>query len=168
MMETKNNRENIRARLLERLKKNYTYDAERGGLISVRNGKLKDHMNHDGYLKFYVRMDGKHIYITLHHAVWALCHGRFPVEQIDHLNGDKQDNRIENLREVNASENCNNIRWAWKPNAKTGVPGVIRHHVGYQTKIRGRLLYFSNPYEAFFHATMCGKRYKRESEKIRK
>lgn len=167
-MEVKSDIESRRARILERLKKNYTYDAERGSLINVRRGKLKGKQKPDGYLKITVRMDGKQIFVYLHQAVWALCHGRFPAEQIDHLNGDKQDNRIENLREVDCRENKLNTLLPWKPNTVTGVPGVDKHCGQYRTAIRGKDFYFSNPYEAFFHATMCGKRYKRESEKVRK
>ena len=160
MMEAKSNRENVKARVLERLKKNYTYDAERGGVIGVRGSRLKSILRSNGYEEIGMRMEGKVIKILLHRAVWALCHGRFPAMQIDHLNGDKRDNRIENLREADGAENLNNIRLAWRPNAETGVPGVCRHHGGCLTSIRGRMFFFSNAYEAFFQATMCGKRFR--------
>lgn len=160
MMEAKSNRENVKARVLERLKKNYTYDAERGGVIGVRGGKLKGTPAGKGYTVIQMCMDGKVLNIQLHRAVWALCHGRFPAMQIDHLNGDKRDNRIENLREVDRAENNNNKRLAWRPNAETGVPGVCRKRYGCETSIRGRPFFFSNAYEAFFQATMCGKRYR--------
>ena len=76
------------------------------------------------------------------------------------MNGDVTDNRIENLREVSQSENRLNTLLAWKPNDVTGVPGVCKDGAGYQTRIRGKKYCFHDPNEAFFYATMCGKRYR--------
>jgi len=43
-----------------------------------------------------------------HRIVWLLINGSFPDNQIDHINGDGLDNRIENLRDVTPKENSNN------------------------------------------------------------
>ena len=43
-----------------------------------------------------------------HRLVWLYHHGEWPKDQLDHINGIRDDNRIENLRECNNSENqCN-------------------------------------------------------------
>lgn len=53
-------------------------------------------------------VDGCAVYV--HHVVWVLHHGTWPTGQLDHANGDKLDNRIENLRSVTATENAQN-KW---------------------------------------------------------
>lgn len=45
-----------------------------------------------------------------HRVIWALAHGKWPEQAIDHINGVRNDNRIENLRIVSASENMKNMR----------------------------------------------------------
>lgn len=46
--------------------------------------------------------------IKTHRAVWAWHHGSWPDKQIDHINGVTSDNRIENLRQSENTENCRN------------------------------------------------------------
>ena len=43
-----------------------------------------------------------------HHVAWAIHHGRFPVKQIDHIDGDRANNAANNLREVTFAENMRN------------------------------------------------------------
>lgn len=57
-----------------------------------------------GYLKSSV-MD---IELLAHRVAWAIYHGVWPVNDIDHRNGNKRDNRINNLREANKTENLQN------------------------------------------------------------
>lgn len=45
-----------------------------------------------------------------HRVAWAIHSGRWPDHEIDHLNGDRQNNSILNLREVLPSENRKNTR----------------------------------------------------------
>ena len=165
-MNKKNLTEAQMQELLLRMKKNYIYDAATGRLTSSRLGRAVrgKKCNNNGYLSVHCRLDKRRVFIYLHHAVWAVCKGCWPTQQIDHINGNKTDNRIENLREVCGSENNMNMLHPWKPNAKTGLPGVSPNGNKFQTSIYGKSFYFHDPYEAFYHLTLLGRRYK--SEKV--
>lgn len=57
-----------------------------------------------------------------HRLAWLYIHGAWPDREIDHANGVRTDNRIENLRLANDSENsCNKAR---QRNNVSGVTGV--------------------------------------------
>lgn len=60
-----------------------------------------------------------------HRVAWALAHGRWPDGQIDHLNGDRADNRLVNLRDVTGSHNQRNAKL--QRNSQSGVCGVYWH-----------------------------------------
>jgi hypothetical protein len=64
-------------------------------------GEIAGSMNSTGYwqLKFKGRM-----YLA-HRIVYFIEKGSWPVGDIDHINGDKTDNRFENLRDVTRGEN---------------------------------------------------------------
>lgn len=57
-----------------------------------------------------------------HRVAWAIHYGKEPSEEIDHINGNKQDNRILNLRVVGRRDNMKN-RLKQKNN-QSGVTGV--------------------------------------------
>jgi hypothetical protein len=44
----------------------------------------------------------------VHRIIWMHVHGSFPEEQIDHINNDRKDNRLTNLREATAAQNQHN------------------------------------------------------------
>jgi len=58
-----------------------------------------------------------------HRVIWALHYGEWPPKDIDHINGNRADNRIKNLRCVDRGTNCRNQKMR---NAnKSGVMGVM-------------------------------------------
>jgi hypothetical protein len=42
---------------------------------------------------------------------WWFYYNKWPDHQIDHINGDRKDNRIYNLRDVSGAENSRNKKW---------------------------------------------------------
>lgn len=58
-----------------------------------------------------------------HRLAWLICHGEFPEDMIDHVNGDKHDNRICNLRKATRAENMFN-RGEPKKKSAIGFKGV--------------------------------------------
>lgn len=109
---------------VEQINKYFTYEEETGKLIwKVNKGKrgrignIAGCTNAQGYRR--IRLDGK--CYREHRLVFLLHHGYLP-EMLDHINNDRSDNRIENLRAVTASQNAHNR----SINSKTtsGVKGV--------------------------------------------
>lgn len=57
-----------------------------------------------------------------HRVIWAIVYGEWPKDQIDHINGDRADNRLKNLRQVSVVENGRNQKLRKSNNS--GVMGV--------------------------------------------
>jgi hypothetical protein len=117
----------------EILQEYFNYDSETGRLIwkyrdisKFKNkhahavftsrfvGNVVGGLDSKGY--FIVNVD-KNIYYQ-HRVIWKLVTGKEPEFQIDHINGNRSDNRLENLRDVNCSENNDNKRLS-KANTST-------------------------------------------------
>jgi hypothetical protein len=62
--------------------------------------------------------------IPVHRLIWVMQHGVFP-ELIDHIDGDRQNNRIENLRQADRFGNAQNKRM--HKNNRSGAKGVYWH-----------------------------------------
>ena len=143
----------------EHLLSTYRYDAATGKLINKKwNREYPGVIYNNGYVRVIVFFQGERFKIWKHRLVFFLVHRRFPKE-IDHLNGIKTDNRIENLREVNRSENEANKLRKWKKNPDSGLPGITKSNMVFQTKFRRRRLFSSIPEMLFFHLTLLGRRF---------
>lgn len=134
----------------ERLTELLDYNAETGVFVwktspnrRIRVGSVAGSDSH-GYRQ--IMIDGK--YYLEHRLAWLFIHGKWPKEQIDHINREPSDNRISNLREASQSQNKHNTgRYS---NNKSGYKGVYwfkdtgkfaaqiihnrkKHHLGYFT-----------------------------------
>lgn len=58
-----------------------------------------------------------------HRLAWLYVHGDWPADQIDHIDGDKLNNRISNLRAVTGETNRQNIHGP-SSNCRSGYLGV--------------------------------------------
>lgn len=110
----------------ERLKQLFLYDPETGHLINKsgerrRVGKSSGSLNSEGYVNVFI--EGRQY--KAHRLVWCFVFGEwivYPDYEIDHVNGDKADNRIQNLRKCTKSMNQRN--GSMRVNNKSGVIGV--------------------------------------------
>ena len=89
----------------------------KSGRVSV--GDRAGSRHNRGYIQ--VRVDGGH-YLA-HRLAWLYVYGAIPASLVDHINGNRADNRIANLRLATPSENQQNRRQAHK-NSATGYLGV--------------------------------------------
>lgn len=83
----------------------------------VKVGETVGRKNDQGYLT--VNIDGFHY--RLHRLAWFYVTGRWPVGDIDHINGDRSDNRWKNLREATRSQNMANMNGG---KGRSGIKGV--------------------------------------------
>lgn len=95
----------------------FAYDSVTG--IITREGKPVGSKNREGYLL----VQANKIRVCCHRLAWRLHYGEWPVNEIDHINRNPSDNRIENLRDVTASENLQNRRVM--KNNEAGETGVF-------------------------------------------
>lgn len=90
----------------------------------------------------------------VHQLVWLWWHGRAARGHIDHINLDRADNRIENLRECSPSENMANRRK--QANNSSGLKGVSYHKAAGKWRATIKLRHlglFETPEAA--HAAYC-------------
>ena len=72
-----------------------------------------------------------------HRIAWLIYYGEWPKNQIDHINQDPTDNRIENLRDVTYAENNKNR--TLQNNNTTGYSGVSFYKHKRYKKYRARI-----------------------------
>lgn len=120
----------------QRVRELFEYDPLSGVLTrrqGANAGRPMTCRNHDGYLL--VRINRKNY--RVHRVIWLYMTGQWPSEILDHINGDRADNRWTNLREATVVTNQQNQRHARADN-QSGLLGVA---IGGGSK--------RNPYTAF-------------------
>lgn len=111
--------------LLDYIKEHFAYEQDgtftltKKQFVASKLGSIVGWIQPNGYRRISIKAKS----YQAHRLVWLYHHGHMPKGDIDHINGDKSDNRIENLRDVTHSANTQNCRKARKNN-KSGLLGV--------------------------------------------
>lgn len=114
------------------LKELFYYDQDAGTFerkdirTSAKAGPSVGSIGPEGYASIYIC--GRNI--KAHRIAWLYVYGEWPSMYIDHINGNKTDNRISNLRLVTKGQNVQNIGGAYKNKKSAGGPGVYPHKCG--------------------------------------
>ena len=69
-----------------------------------------------------------------HRLAWLYMTGIWPINHIDHIDGNRVNNAFNNLRDVTRSENLHNVHKA-KKNSKTKILGVSAHQGKWRMQI---------------------------------
>ena len=88
-----------------------------GTALLYKDGRKAGCLDH-GYLR--VRIRGRAYYV--HRLLWLMRTGALPKRDIDHVNGDRTDNSVGNLRAVSRTANIHNYHAPG--NGASGVRGV--------------------------------------------
>ena len=105
----------------------FAWKQKRQGVIDGKFGNLEK----TGYVRAKV-LNKKYL---AHRLAWFIVNKRWPDGQIDHINGDRSDNRIANLRVVDQSGNSQNRRTKQKNN-QSGFFGVHISGAKWRAQIR--------------------------------
>lgn len=85
-------------------------------------GKAAGKVRTDGYISIRLTTDAGTKSFLAHRMAWFVVYGTWPRQHIDHMNGDRSDNRITNLRDVSRDLNQRNMKVG--TDSRTGVLGV--------------------------------------------
>jgi hypothetical protein len=95
----------------------------------AKKGSLVGSIDGSGYLQ--VKLNGKPVLV--HRIIWIMHNDSYP-DQIDHIDRNRKNNRIENLRAANNTLNQHNT--SMRKDNSTGVTGVHYKNERYQARIQ--------------------------------
>jgi hypothetical protein len=93
-------------------------------------GSVAGNTSWHGYRE--VRIDG--ILHKAHRLAWLYVYGADPDGEIDHIDGDRANNRLSNLRCATRGQNTANRKFP-RSNNMLGVPGVSRKRKKYEARL---------------------------------
>lgn len=115
------------AEVFEAIAGEFAYDPGTG--IITRRGRPIGRLSNQGYIR--IAVGGKEH--QAHRVAWFLSYGSWPQGEIDHINGDRADNRLVNLRDVTACQNRMNQRQ--RSDNSSGITGVRLQRGRWQASI---------------------------------
>jgi hypothetical protein len=95
----------MREETINWIKNNLHYNPDDGTITNVKTGNNVGHTNRYGYTIINFRLNKKKYNVSAHRCAWILFFGEDTKKDLDHISGDKSDNRICNLREATRSQN---------------------------------------------------------------
>jgi hypothetical protein len=93
-------------------------------------GEPAGSLDGNGYLR--IKIDN--VKYRVHRVIWLMTYGNWPDGQIDHVNGVRNDNRIENLRVVSVQDNQRNSHR--RVDNTSGATGVFKEVGGWRARIK--------------------------------
>lgn len=147
--------------LSECILKHYTYDMETSQIRNrITKKALSPCVKAKGYLQVCLTLNGKYKSMTVHRLAWFLIHHAWPNGEIDHIDGNRQNNRIDNLRVVSRKENNAFRIYKWPVMDEKPPVQLIQNRNFYSTRIQSSRVSYFDAYGLFFYAILLGKRYK--------
>lgn len=113
----------------ERLIELVNYDCETGLFTRKKSvgrsfaGRVLGYTKNNGYIAF--TLDSKKYFA--HRLAWLYVHKKLPEHDIDHIDGNRSNNKIKNLRDIPRSSNLENSAKAKSSNKSTGLIGAYLH-----------------------------------------
>ena len=139
----------------------YAYDMESHKIRNIKTGHArKPIIKQNGYCQLGFRYNNKYHSAKYHIIVWLLVHHEWPTDEIDHIDGNPTNNRIDNLRVVSSKENSEFPRSKWVDKKNHLSPGVCSDNGRYDTQLYKVHIRSYDPFGMFFFAILCGKRFK--------
>jgi hypothetical protein len=100
----------------EDIDKYFIVDEENQKVWNRKTGnELRFYPNSDNYPRFSIRIDKKQIHIKVHQFFWYYRYGNLP-EELDHIDRNRQNYKLENLRPATARQNNLNSEYEKKTN----------------------------------------------------
>lgn len=97
----------------------------------VKAGSIAGGLMNHGYISIKIN----DVAYLAHRLAWLYMTGEWPENDVDHKDGDRKNNRFDNLRDVPRALNVQNLRRPRKDN-KAGFLGVSREGHGWKAQIQ--------------------------------
>jgi hypothetical protein len=118
-----------------------SYNPETGDFYRNKNGALADTKMTIGYRRVRITINKVRFEFLAHRLAWFIQFGVWPSGEIDHINGNRSDNSIKNLRHVDSEGNSKNCKR--RIDNRSGVSGINHHQRGWKIRVGKRYIGYS-------------------------